>query len=117
MLCGRAGLLTRCRYKLHCWSTNRTQAPLQAKPEIIFEHAEVLAINKPPGVAFHSTDQVLGVIPTLRCMETEGLLPQLGPLYPLHRSRQATHSCHSAHSQIFDACMCEQGYCEHYGEP
>lgn len=92
MLCGRVNLISTSRHLVQSQSILRTQTgPLHsaARPEIIFEHAEVLAINKPPGVPFHSTDHVTGVIPILRCMETEGLLPNLGPLYPLHRSDAA----------------------------
>ena len=111
MLCSRGSLLTRSRHILHCRATIRTQTGQLQAPEVIFEHAQLLAINKPPGVPFHSTDHVLGVVPTLRCMEAEGLLPYLGPLYPLHRLRQPllsisssgpTASCMHAYMQ----CLC-----------
>ena len=59
--------------------------PQSYKPSIIFQHPELLAINKPPGLPFHSRDGVVGVIPTLRHMEAANEIPQLGPLYPLHR--------------------------------
>ena len=86
MLCGRVAF-TGSRRVLHCRSVLCTQkGPLHPKPELIFEHAELLVINKPPGIPFHSTDNIVGVIPTLRGMEAEGFLPHLGPLYPLHRS-------------------------------
>ena len=70
--CSRANACTKTR-------------PLTASSIVIYEHASLLAVNKPPGVPFHSKDGVLGVVPTLRRMTLEGLLPQLGPLYPLHR--------------------------------
>ena len=59
--------------------------PQSHKPNIIFQHPELLAINKPPGLPFHSRDGVVGVIPTLRHMEAANEIPPLGPLYPLHR--------------------------------
>lgn len=110
MLCGRAALITRSRHVVHCQSILRTQTgPLHSKPELIFEHAELLAVNKPPGIPFHSTDHVLGLIPSLRCMETEGLLPHLGPLYPLHRSSPAQLSLST--SSMLPTTSCMHGLC------
>ncbi len=69
----------------NCQPASRQKTVL-ARPSIVFQHPEILAINKPPGLPFHSNDAAVGVIPTLRGMEADGLLPELGPLYPLHRS-------------------------------
>jgi len=66
--------------------------PQSHKPSIIFQHPELLAINKPPGRPFHSRDGVVGVIPTLRHMEAANEIPQLGPLYPLHRCPYIWHA-------------------------
>ena len=98
MLCGGVAF-TRSHDVLHCRSVPRIQTrPSHPKPEIIFEHAKLLAIDKPPGIPFHSKDNTVGVIPILRCMETEGLLPNLGPLYPLHRSSPAQLTEHKLHA-------------------
>lgn len=106
MLCSRVAFITRSRHLLHCRSILRSQnATLHPKPELIFEHAELLAVNKPPGIPFHSTDNIAGLIPTLRCMEAEGLLPHLGPLYPLHRSSPAQLS-HSTSCMLPVASTC-----------
>ena len=60
-----------------------------ATPSIAFANSEILAINKPPRMPFHSKDDAVGVISSLRSLEADTLLPELGPLYPLHRL-----SCH-----------------------
>lgn len=60
---------------------------------VIVSHPEFIAINKPPGLPFHSRDDAQGVIPTIRRLEASGALPQQGPLYPLHRLNSHPDQC------------------------
>lgn len=62
------------------------------KLSVLQSSPEFLAINKPAGVPFHSTDDALGVIPTIRSMEASGLLTPQGKLYPLHRCATFHHA-------------------------
>ena len=88
-----------------CSQAVASPCPQSHKPSIIFQHPELLAINKPPGLPFHSRDGVVGVIPTLRHMEAANEIPQLGPLYPLHRCQFVVYlACDAAGCHVCDNC-------------
>lgn len=53
--------------------------------ETLYSSERLLAIHKPPGVPFHQEKERDGILTLLRSAEGSGDLPNLGPLFPVHR--------------------------------
>ncbi len=53
--------------------------------QILYSSETLLAVHKPPGVPFHQDENRAGVMTLFREAEASGVLPTLGPLFPVHR--------------------------------
>uniref|UniRef100_A0A7S4BN48 Pseudouridine synthase RsuA/RluA-like domain-containing protein n=1 Tax=Chrysotila carterae TaxID=13221 RepID=A0A7S4BN48_CHRCT len=65
-------------------STDACMAPL-GPLRVVHATSGLLFVNKPPSMEFHSREGTLGVLPRLRQMQADGLLPYTGPLFSVHR--------------------------------
>ena len=74
----------------------RDAAPRLRSPRVIYEDADVLAVDKPAGMSFHSDDLVYnspGVLTTVRNLQESGTLEgseYTGPLHSVHRLDKVT---------------------------
>ena len=57
---------------------------------VLASEDDFLAINKPPGIPFHTTEGGPGILQILRDMEDAGLLERRERLFPVHRLDQVT---------------------------
>lgn len=57
-------------------------------PRVIYENDRILAISKPPNVAFNLEDG--SVMSRIRAAQAEGLIVHSGPLLPAHRLDRVT---------------------------
>lgn len=58
--------------------------------EVLAAEADFLAINKPPGIPFHTVGPKQGILQIVRTLEERGDIPAGERLYPVHRLDQIT---------------------------
>ena len=59
-------------------------------PTILYESDNVLAINKPPHIPHHNSEQEIGIISHIRTLQQKDLFPYQGRLYGVHRLDRCT---------------------------
>lgn len=65
--------------------------PFEEEIQILKTTPDYIAIYKPPGIAFHSTeDHGTGILPRLRDMESAGVIPSGDRIFPVHRLDRVT---------------------------
>ena len=69
---------------------NNEQRVLTTTPAILYESENVLAINKPPHIPHHNSDQEIGIMSHIRSLQQKQRFPYHGRLYGVHRLDRCT---------------------------